>query len=64
MEHNVEEINVDDKTVTAKNLQTGATETVSYDKLVMTTGSWPLFHQFQELMLKIFYYVKTIHKPT
>ena len=42
MEHNVEEINVDDKTVTAKNLQTGATETVSYDKLVMTTGSWPI----------------------
>ncbi|MDV5040201.1 FAD-dependent oxidoreductase, partial [Enterococcus faecalis] len=35
MEHNVEEINVDDKTVIAKNLQTGATETVSYDKLVM-----------------------------
>ena len=42
MEHNVEEINVDDKTVIAKNLQTGATETVSYDKLVMTTGSWPI----------------------
>ena len=33
---------MDDKTVTAKNLQTGATETVSYDKLVMTTGSWPI----------------------
>lgn len=42
MEHNVEEINVDDKTVIAKNLQTGATKTVSYDKLVMTTGSWPI----------------------
>ena len=58
MEHNVEEINVDDKTVTAKNLQTGATETVSYDKLVMTTGSWPIIPPIQELMLKIFYYVK------
>ena len=64
MEHNVEEINVDDKTVTAKNLQTGATETVSYDKLVMKLVLGQLFHQFQELMLKIFYYVKTIHKPT
>lgn len=38
-EHNVEEINVDDKTVTARDLQTGAIGTVSCDKLVMTTGS-------------------------
>jgi len=42
MEHNVEEINVEQKQVTAKNLKTGATETGSYDKLVMTTGSWPI----------------------
>lgn len=42
MEHDVESIDVDHKTVTAKNLKTGAEETVSYDKLVMTTGSWPI----------------------
>ena len=32
----------ENKTVTAKDLKTGETETVSYDKLVMTTGSWPI----------------------
>ncbi|MHC5229388.1 NADH oxidase [Enterococcus sp. LJL99] len=42
MEHNVENIDVDNKKVTAKNLITNEEETVSYDKLVMTTGSWPI----------------------
>jgi NADPH-dependent 2,4-dienoyl-CoA reductase/sulfur reductase-like enzyme len=42
MQHDVEAIDVENKTVTAKDLNTGATETVSYDKLVMTTGSWPI----------------------
>jgi NADPH-dependent 2,4-dienoyl-CoA reductase/sulfur reductase-like enzyme len=42
MEHEVETIDVDHKTVTAKNLHTDKVETVSYDKLVMTTGSWPI----------------------
>lgn len=30
------------KTVTAKNLKDNEVQTVSYDKLVMTTGSWPI----------------------
>lgn len=42
MEHDVTNINVEDQTVTAKNLKTGGVQTVSYDKLVMTTGSWPI----------------------
>ena len=42
MEHNVENIDVENKRVTAKNLITNEEETVSYDKLVMTTGSWPI----------------------
>ncbi|AQP54195.1 NADH oxidase [Vagococcus penaei] len=42
MEHDVTNIDSDNKTVTAKNLLTGAVETESYDKLVMTTGSWPI----------------------
>lgn len=42
MEHEVESIDVDNKQVVAKDLNTGETETVSYDKLVMTTGSWPI----------------------
>ncbi|MTD38908.1 SidA/IucD/PvdA family monooxygenase [Erwinia sp. CPCC 100877] len=42
MEHEVESIDVEKKTVTAKDLKSGTEETVSYDKLVMTTGSWPI----------------------
>ncbi|KAF1296031.1 NADH oxidase [Enterococcus sp. JM4C] len=42
MEHDVESIDVNAKTITAKNLKTGEVESASYDKLVMTTGSWPI----------------------
>ena len=42
MEHDVTDVDTENKTVTAKDLKTGVTETVSYDKLVMTTGSWPI----------------------
>ncbi|EOL46161.1 NADH oxidase [Enterococcus phoeniculicola] len=42
MEHDVETIDVKEKTITAKDLKTGEIETVTYDKLVMTTGSWPI----------------------
>ncbi|MGY3766215.1 FAD-dependent oxidoreductase [Vagococcus vulneris] len=42
MEHDVTSIDTENKTVTAKNLATGDFETNSYDKLVMTTGSWPV----------------------
>lgn len=42
MEHNVETIDIENKQVTARNLVTNEEETVSYDKLVMTTGSWPI----------------------
>ena len=42
MEHDVETIDVKEKTITAKDLKTGEVETVTYDKLVMTTGSWPI----------------------
>ncbi|WP_086347537.1 NADH oxidase [Candidatus Enterococcus clewellii] len=42
MEHEVQSIDVDNKEVVAKDLNTGTVETVSYDKLVMTTGSWPI----------------------
>ncbi|MFV0560543.1 MAG: FAD-dependent oxidoreductase [Enterococcus sp.] len=42
MEHNVDTVDTKEKQITATNLKTGETETVSYDKLVMTTGSWPI----------------------
>ncbi|WP_226582197.1 FAD-dependent oxidoreductase [Halobacillus litoralis] len=42
MQHDVENIDTINKTITAKNLVTGKTFEDSYDKLVMTTGSWPV----------------------
>ena len=42
MEHDVIAIDTENKTVQAKNLQTGEIDTNTYDKLVMTTGSWPI----------------------
>ncbi|SFH70759.1 FAD-dependent oxidoreductase [Pisciglobus halotolerans] len=42
MEHNVTEIDTEAKKVTVENLKTGETFEESYDKLVNTTGSWPI----------------------
>ncbi|GCF93660.1 NADH dehydrogenase [Enterococcus florum] len=42
MEHDVTNVDTQNKQVTAKDLKTGEETTVDYDKLVMTTGSWPI----------------------
>ena len=42
MEHNVKNIDNKNKVVVIENLKTGETFEESYDKLVMTTGSWPI----------------------
>lgn len=42
MEHDVLDIDTNKQIVTAKNLKTGELVTSEYDKLVMTTGSWPI----------------------
>lgn len=42
MEHDVTHIDTENKKVAVKNLKTGETFEESYDKLVMTTGSWPI----------------------
>ena len=42
MEHDVTSIDTEGKSITAKNLNTGEVESTTYDKLVMTTGSWPI----------------------
>ncbi len=42
MKHNVTHIDTDLKFITAENLVTGEIIQVSYDKLVNTTGSWPI----------------------
>jgi len=42
MEHEVLEINPEKKHVIVKDLKTGTEKVDNYDKLVMTTGSWPI----------------------
>lgn len=42
MEYNVEAIDYDKKTVTVKNLTTNEISIDSFDKLVLSTGSWPI----------------------
>ena len=42
MEHNVLDINTEEKVITVNNMLTDETFTESYDKLVLTTGSWPI----------------------
>ncbi|AMC93861.1 NADH oxidase [Erysipelothrix larvae] len=42
MEHDVTHIDHDNKTVTVKDLKTQEVYTETYDKLVLTTGSWPI----------------------
>ncbi|MFC4771483.1 FAD-dependent oxidoreductase [Enterococcus hermanniensis] len=42
MEHDVTNIDTDNKKVTAKDLKTNEEKVIDYDKLVVTTGSWPI----------------------
>lgn len=42
MEHNVKTINTEEKSVLVEDIKTGESFSVEYDKLVMTTGSWPI----------------------
>lgn len=42
MQHDVTEIDTENKVVLATNMLTGEQVSAEYDKLVMTTGSWPI----------------------
>lgn len=42
MKHDVEEININENQLVAKNLIDGNKSTYSYDKLILATGSWPI----------------------
>jgi len=42
MRHDVLDVNVEEKKVTVKNLETGETFDDTFDKLIVTTGSWPI----------------------
>lgn len=52
MRHDVLAIDTDAKTMEVRNLETGVTFTDTYDKLVMTTGSWPIIPQMDGIGLE------------
>ena len=47
MNHDVIDVNVNNKTIKAKNLLTGEVVEDRYDKLVLTLGSWPIVPKFE-----------------
>ncbi|GGG83102.1 NADH dehydrogenase [Paenibacillus radicis (ex Gao et al. 2016)] len=51
MRHDVLAIDVKAKTLKARNLDTGELVEDNYDKLVMTTGSWPIIPQMEGIEL-------------
>lgn len=50
--HDVLGVDTDAKTLRAKNLQTGEEFIHSYDKLIVTTGSWPIIPQLEGIDLE------------
>ncbi|WP_434223544.1 FAD-dependent oxidoreductase [Fervidobacterium gondwanense] len=66
MRHEVVDVNFDEKYVVAKNLETGETFKDYFDKLVITSGSWPIVpdvpgKDLQGILLsKNFYHAKDI----
>ncbi|MBD2869182.1 FAD-dependent oxidoreductase [Paenibacillus arenilitoris] len=52
MKHDALAIDTDAKTVRVRNLETGEEFTDAYDKLVMTTGSWPIIPQMDGIGLE------------
>ena len=52
MQHEVTGINIEGKSLTVKNILTGEVFDDSYDKLVLTPGSWPIVPRFTGLELE------------
>lgn len=50
--HNVTDVDLDAKKIRVENLKTGETFEDSYDKLIVTTGSWPIQPQIENCGLK------------
>lgn len=52
MLHEVTDIDTEGRKLTARNLETGEEITDTYDKLIMTTGSWPIIPNFEGIGLE------------
>jgi NADPH-dependent 2,4-dienoyl-CoA reductase/sulfur reductase-like enzyme len=66
MKHEVVDINLEEKKITAKDLTKNEDVTDTFDKLVMTTGSWPIIPKIEGidmenvLLCKNFHHANTI----
>lgn len=52
MRHDVLEVHTEAKTILARNLETNEEQLDSYDKLVVTTGSWPIIPKLKGMDLE------------
>ena len=52
MQHDVTDVDLDNKVISVKNLQTGEEFKDSYDKLIVTSGSWPIVPPIEGIKLE------------
>ncbi|MCV9886789.1 FAD-dependent oxidoreductase [Metabacillus halosaccharovorans] len=61
MMHEVNDINIEEKTITAKNLTTNSIVHDTFDKLVLTTGSWPVIPKIEGIEMENVLLCKNFH---
>ncbi|MBU7595388.1 FAD-dependent oxidoreductase [Metabacillus halosaccharovorans] len=61
MKHEVNDINIEEKTITAKNLTTNSIVYDTFDKLVLTTGSWPVIPKIEGIEMENVLLCKNFH---
>lgn len=61
MRHEVLAVDTDAKTLKARNLETGEEKEHAFDKLVVTTGSWPIIPQMEGIGLENVVLCKNYH---
>ncbi|SER94325.1 FAD-dependent oxidoreductase [Salisediminibacterium halotolerans] len=62
VEHDVSSIDTDEQTIEVTDLNSGETRTDNYDRLVMTTGSWPVTPMIEGIELENILLAKNYHQ--
>ncbi|WP_226669356.1 FAD-dependent oxidoreductase [Metabacillus litoralis] len=61
MKHEVVDVNIEEKTIVAKNLETEKLVEDTFDKLVITTGSWPVIPNIEGITMENVLLCKNFH---
>lgn len=64
MEHEVLDVDIENKTLVARNLVTNETVNDTFDKLVMATGSWPVIPRLEGIDMENVLLCKNFHHAT